>query len=389
MGPMGPMRPMRLIGLMGLLGLLGGCSGQEEGDEMAVTETTVEVMSCMTSYDEHVMATRAWIPPTTFLPYDVADKAIGICLTQNGQDPKKGYLFKSSGKWRTDIELDAPANYYLYGYAPHTPGMTCAISSSSTPGDNSAYGNGAVMTLDNVPSVTPSDVCVVIGATNGKDDYKANADYSVASLTRGNFYYQAKANRGDEAGGNYIYLLFDHLYAALSFSIRVHSDYAALRTIKLKELQVETSAGDEPTTEKTCITITLNKTLDGSDPIESIVFTPKGAAMSAATVFASSAGELLSMTPSVYQCQFMPRGITKIKLTSTYDVYDKNPSDGHPEGNLLRKDCKATNTFSLSLFDQQTEFLRGRRYTINLTIQPTYLYVLSEPDLNSPTVTVE
>ena len=80
---MGPMGPMRLIGLMGLMGLLGGCSGQEEVDEMAVKETAVEVMSCMTSYDEHVMATRAWIPPTTFLPYDVADKAIGICLTQN------------------------------------------------------------------------------------------------------------------------------------------------------------------------------------------------------------------------------------------------------------------------------------------------------------------
>ena len=344
---------------------------------------TVEVMSCMTGYDEHVMATRAWIPPTTYLPYDVADKAIGICLTQDGQEPKQGFLFKSSGKWRTDIELTDPANYYLYGYAPHSPGMECDITG------NSNYSDGAVMTINNVPSVTPSDICVVIGATNGKDDYEAPpADYRVTGLTRGNFYYQATANPGDGTGNNYIYLLFDHLYAALSFSMKVHGDYYKLRTIKLKELQVETSAGDEPTREKTDITVTLNRT-DGSDPIESVDFEQKGAEMSAATVFTSAAGEELTLTPTDYQCHFMPNGITKIKLTSIYDVYDKNPSEGHPEGNLIRKDCKVTNTFMLSLFDQQTEFLRGRRYTINLTIKPTYLYMLSEPDLNSPSVVGE
>jgi hypothetical protein len=41
------------------------------------------------------------------------------------------------------------------------------------------------------------------------------------------------------------------------------------------------------------------------------------------------------------------------------------------------------------LFTEQTTTQRGKRYTVNLTIQPTYLYVLSDPDLDSPTVTVE
>jgi len=79
----------------------------------------------------------------------------------------------------------------------------------------------------------------------------------------------------------------------------------------------------------------------------------------------------------------MPFGVTKIKLISTYDVYDK-------KGNLIRENCTATNTIDIAnLFSGQTETLRGRRYTINLTINPTYLYMLSEPDLNDPTVVVE
>jgi hypothetical protein len=79
----------------------------------------------------------------------------------------------------------------------------------------------------------------------------------------------------------------------------------------------------------------------------------------------------------------MPQGVSTLILTSLYDVYDT-------KGNLIRKDCKATNTMELKdLLTEQTEAKRGWRYQVNLNINPTYLYVLSEPDLDNPTVTVE
>ena len=78
----------------------------------------------------------------------------------------------------------------------------------------------------------------------------------------------------------------------------------------------------------------------------------------------------------------MPTGITKLILTSTYDVYDR-------KGNLIRLNCKATNTMVLKdMLTDQTVTERGKRYTINMTIQPTYLYMLSEPDLDNPTVII-
>ena len=87
---------------------------------------------------------------------------------------------------------------------------------------------------------------------------------------------------------------------------------------------------------------------------------------------------------------FMPNSVSKLILTSVYDVYDTNITPEHPNGNLIRKDSRATNTLSISqLFKGQTESVRGWKYELMLTINPTYLYMMSDPDLNNPTVTVE
>lgn len=65
---------------------------------------------------------------------------------------------------------------------------------------------------------------------------------------------------------------------------------------------------------------------------------------------------------------FMPSGITTLILTSVYDVYDRYD-------NLIRKGCKATNTIVLQeLLTGQIRTERGKRYTINLIVKPTYLY---------------
>ena len=112
--------------------------------------------------------------------------------------------------------------------------------------------------------------------------------------------------------------------------------------------------------------------------------------MSDGSVFESAGGQTLTGSYSYFTSYFMPNSVTKLLLTSTYDVYDKNATPEHPEGNLIRKDCQATNTLDISrLFDRHTVANSGVRYTVNITIKPTYLYVLSEPDLNSPMMEVE
>jgi hypothetical protein len=69
-------------------------------------------------------------------------------------------------------------------------------------------------------------------------------------------------------------------------------------------------------------------------------------------------------------------GATTFTLRCTYDVYDA-------KGNLVRPDCSAENKITIA----QT-FYEGTSYTVPLTIEPTYLYQLSEFDLDNPTIKV-
>jgi len=77
-------------------------------------------------------------------------------------------------------------------------------------------------------------------------------------------------------------------------------------------------------------------------------------------------------------CCFVPKTDVSNALTlvSTYDVYDS-------QGNKIRKDCTATNQLP------HLSANRGQRVTFNLKVTPTYLYQLSEPDLDNPTIKVE
>jgi len=367
------------------------CSS-DSSEEMTSEPTTsvpVEVMGCVTPFDENVATTRAagnWIPPTNYSLFG-EDQSIGICFTRDGQEPMTGYFFKSLDKWRSTVELTADPDqtgiYYLYGYTPHNASLSCTITDlDGEDGAGSLFSNGAILTINNLPAITAEDVCVVVGAKNGKSYYSATSDYTVPPLVRGDFAYDADPIPTSATGkANYVYLLLDHIYAALRVSMRVEGKYHALRTIKLKKLELATMAGDVATNKKTDATVTLVKT-DGSSPITNVVFTPRGEEVGSDPVFSSTDGLELTTDYSDYLSHFMPVGVTKLILTSTYDVYDK-------KNNLVRENAKATNTMVLNeLFTGQTTALRGRRYNVNLTIHPTYLYVMSDPDLDNPTMTV-
>ena len=350
--------------------------------------------------------TRAWEIPTGYVPYDDGYQPIAIAFTQNGKEPMKGHFFKVDDKWRTNVAEIKEENYYLYGFIPNLPVIKYEITDihpsvddvgegdddndGETDIKHDGYSLGAIMTLKDVPTVISQDFCVVIGAKEGPDKEHDNG------LRQGDFEYEAKAITEVDGkkvdGGNYVFLLFDHLYAALRVRMRVHDDYAALRTIKLKSLMLTTKVPkeegeegeEEPTTDKTDITIKLSANDGSASPIKELNFTPDGGEIEGGLEFWSSTyGEQLTNDFKPFIGHFMPSGITKLILTSTYDVYDKNNK------NLIRQNCKVTNSVLLSeLFTGQTKTERGKRYTINMTIQPTYLYMLSEPDLDNPTVVV-
>ena len=397
-----------LVGLM-LLTLVCSCSTEDADDLGAANPAGVPiggVKGYASYFDENLLQTRAGdaLKKKGYEDYEGGDKTIAFALTQNGQTPKKGHLFKVEDEWRTNIGAIAAGDYYLYGFIPNLSVIKFNITDRD--GVNANYSVGAKMVLEDVPTVVDNDLCVVVGAkqgydkdhdgssseftdVNGNGEYDEGIDTRLDTLRLGDFKYKASAITGSGGTDNYIFLLLDHLYAAIRINMKVYADYAALRTIKLKSLQLATKAGGDVSKDKTNITIDLART-SGSDvkesPIQSITFTPAGVPINLAEggmeFWSSASGHELTTDFQSFIGHFMPNGITTLILTSTYDVYDR-------KGNKIRENCQATNTMVLKdLLTEQETTQRGKRYTINMTILPTYLYVLSDPDLNNPTVKI-
>ena len=150
------------------------------------------------------------------------------------------YTYKGSTWDPTSyIQVPGPGPYYLYGvYTPNA--ATCAITPSTD------YATGAELTISGLPAIVKDgeDPCVVVGVQGVTDP---NTTWNV---TEGSFGYTGvKLNNQDN-----VHLLLDHLYASLSFSFTIDEEYAELRTIKLKKLEIETSA---TTYDKVKLTVTV------------------------------------------------------------------------------------------------------------------------------------
>ena len=318
------------------------------------------------TYNPYKALTRAWVLPdeikSDYVDYESGAQPIAIAFTRINKDE----------------DITSPNTYQLYGYIPNNMGIKYSITDydggTTTEQKNANYSTGAIMTLENVPSVMPQDFCVVIGAKHGydKEHDGDNTNPRTNRLRQGDFAYTAASS----PEGNFVFLLFDHLYAALRIRMRVDDDYAKVRKIKLKSLKLGTQVGDATTKQKTDIIIRLQANDGSASPITGSI------TYSQPETYPAIEDSGLSTDFSAHDGHFMPSGITRFTLISTYDVYDL-------KDNLIREDCKAVNSVLVKdLLTDQKVTQRGKRYTVNMTIQPTYLYMLSEPDLNNPEVII-
>ena len=401
-----------LIGFMSLAGLVG-CSDDLETVTDAVT-VNIEAQTCSSAFVEEGQdsesrddspLTRAWTLPSGFFTFaetfgadglfkdqkDMVNKSIDVFFTQDGTDTQEGILYYNevSGTWNLNNKdvKGSSTPYQLYGYIPKEDAEGATITANGT------FSNGAVLKINGLNTVTPSDVCVIVGAKDGNDDgnnYNEASPYTVTGLSTGKF--DVKFNSGDGAK-NYIFLLFDHLYSSLRFSFKVADTYYALRTIKLKKLELIAYANESGggVRAKYNATITLRKNDAGTSPIVgTVTFTAdNSSAYVAPTPLYEGDGLKLTNTTSEFLGCFVPGVNTYFKLRSTYDVYDKNVTATNPDGNLIRQNCQAENTIDLRAKFETSSSMRGHCYKYEITVQPTYLYVLSDPDLDNPTLRIE
>ena len=293
----------------------------------------------------------------------------------NDKDAKGVFSFQDS-KWGSSFYLPQAGSYYLYGFMSNGGNLD-----NLTPAAE-GYNAGATLNMTGLPTATSSDICVIVGVKKGVETPASSGNYSGIGIQVGQFGYTI------DAGQNHVFLLCDHLYAALRLRIKVDETYHALRHIKLKKVWVKDCKNGEGNTltSKSNAVISLLSNDTGASPIQSLDFTNDGTNtvvdMEQSPLYDNTEGLDLTTEYKYVQGYMAPIGMTEFTLVSQYDVYDTN-------GNLIRENQTAENKIRISsLFTATTSLVRGTRYTLKLTVNPTYLYMLSEPDLDNPTIEV-
>lgn len=370
--------------------LFGGCTDDAVIEPGNTDRKDVEVYAATSSFLEvNPLSTRRVLPdgyepyveldPTT-LPVNAT---IGLIFTQGSATVggiQEVEMNKYTRVWGGTLTFNANANYYIYGFMPKSEAERAVI----TPYVGSDFATGAVMTINHLSTLTTADVCAIVGVKNGT----ADDDIHIADTHLGEFGFHGTAS--SDPGANKMYLLLKHLYAGLHFKCHLDAEYAKLRTIKVKKMVLKTA---EKISEFINLSVTLKANDDNEDPVEALTYTSvdvdeEDMVVAEKQLFpregmAETEFEVPVESSEAFLGCFAPQKCNGgFELTTEYDVYDK-------KGNLIREGCKATNKLDARTLRGITLVRAGEIYTIDLLIQPTYLYVLSEPDLDNPTISIQ
>ena len=371
--------------------IMSGCTGDDTPEDnrtmhlmtasQLFTETTTQVTRALPAgYEVLDMSTTTAFPNS---------KDMLAFITPEKDNPTSSDIFIRRftyfNDWQTNITIkDATTPYYIYGFIPLGDDTSDEVAISLLSGKTS-YKDGAKLTIKRLKAMTASDVCIISGIkkTNASTDDIVNA-----GIVPGQFEYQF--NNSSE-NPDYAYMLLDHLYAKVNLQMCIDETYNTLRTIKVRQIKLQLLNPDnrEQGLNNVTAEVTLTANTTGSNPVTGITFTTNATGGEPMTVFTDNSGQMLTtdyvnIGIPAYTLFKAPDNATVknqyIRIVSDYDVYDKSD-------NLIREVRNLQNTFTLGLTSPNQK--AGLAHIIKMKVQPTYLYVLSEPDLDSPTITTE
>lgn len=345
--------------------LVASCSsdssdgGRKDGSR---TVRDVYLMLYPQTYDDVTPTVSHRALPTGFVSYDElsprmsdADTKIHCFMTHGTNVDFQGdFSYKGESSWFSKIPLD-DGTYQVFGFMPSAELGKVSIAPQTN------YQTGAVITATGLPVLTVTDPCVIVGVKGAGNNVTPIANMN---MQLGAFSY----NAGNE--GDHLYVLLDHLYAALHLRFNINSDYSKLRTIKLTRLSLTAQSV------KT-VDVIATLTAGSADPLQ-VAITNHVIGMGDEIVLFNGTGakekQLYPTTTLDFLACVAPDANRTFVMKTTYNVYDR-------QGNLIRENRTVENTLNIS---ESTMLARGKKLIFNLTVNPTYIYVLSDPDLSDP-----
>ena len=262
----------------------------------------------------------------TALPYS-ADFNAGLYVSYGATAQPYTMSWVDNSKLSANLWLET-GDYKFYGYAPQQDGASF---------DNT----NKTLTIRNIPGLSDKDMLVINPCP-------------------------ATVTSAELGGTKTVSLQMDHLMAKITPQFYINSDYNQLRDIRIKEVELFFESAP-----------TYTATITYTNTSYSVAW-PSGDTSAKTTVTAFSTTNTTNLTNAATahgHCYIVPdQDITNLKMTVTYDVYDKQQQ-------RVRENETATNKVVVKVNSTtKTKLEAGKNYKLNIQIIPTYLYVLSDND---------
>lgn len=283
---------------------------------------------------------------------------------------KQGVFSPVTDGWRSTVEVEPSFRYNLYVYSRTMPSATAPTFSFPSESDASIEFNG----LDIITEKDP-----LVGVASAGADLPANytsADYP--TLTK-KAYSIGTIPMTEQEGYTYkAFLALDHLYAKATIYFRIDDRYSQLRSVHIKDAQIKVDHGTLTGTHRfpfsnLTLTYANNKAI-GGDPISIDIY--DGPNSSAAP---NEGDDFIELTTSFrefgHYCFLPIEQALDMYLEVTYDICDL-------EGNVIRENQTAqNNNLFAAISNNGGKPVAGTNYKVNILVSPTYLYQLSDDDL--------
>lgn len=239
----------------------------------------------------------------------------------------------------TSLKLEQ-GNYTFYGYMPYS-------------NDATFEADGRIMTLPGLAGMSASNAMVIKPVEVKIDNGATNVEVNLA---------------------------MDHLMARVTPYFYINdAEYAALRKIKIKKVEFIL-----PNVKSYTATVDyVNGEVSNDSPTHTTTWTEGDAIANEVTFYETTNPVVLQLGKAKAiahsTCYFSPeQNVDELKMRVTYDVYDA-------KGNLTRLDAVAEN----SIKKISGTLNEATNYKLYIPLVPSYLYALSDGDLDSNVLVIE
>ena len=345
-------------------------------EDLTDNNRKVTILPVISSSVETTVQTRALAGYSEFTVDKQALAANAIAFNAQTDErvtaqDKQGIFAPLSEGWRSTVEVEPSYKYNLYTYSRNMPTAT-------TP--TFAYGSASnvSLTFNGLYLITETDPLAGVAAAGASLPANNVAPANYPELTKGSFSLGTIPAAAQDGSTFKAFLALDHLYSKVTLSFRIDQTYSNLREVRIKDVQIKIDQGtltgnhkytffDQQLTLATPATIgggTLSIDLfDGTN----------------ATAQPNENEDFITLTTELREFghyYFLPISPTPaMYLEVTYDIYDL-------KGKPVRENQTAQNKnlFAAISYNGGTA-AAGTNYKVNVLVSPTYLYQLSDDDL--------